>query len=250
VTITIGSLFSGIGGLEMALQAAGCGPVLWHCDSDPMARAVLGIRYPGAPIFDDVRNIDATTPAPDLICGGFPCQDISFAGIGAGIEGERSGLWKECARIVRVLRPRLVFIENVAALAARGLDRVLADLAGLGFDAEWDVFRASDVGAPHRRDRLFILAHAHGVGSKEIRRLGPLDPNRAARGRHADGRRVADARFPPTRDRIDGWLGPQPEVRRGTDGIPNRVALRLLGNAVVPAQAILAFRSLAARAAA
>lgn len=160
--MTIGSLFSGIGGLEMGLEMLGLGPVLWQCDADPYARAVLAHHWPNVHRFDDVRSIDATAPRPDIICGGFPCQDISNAGKRAGIRGARSGLWSEFARIIRVLRPRIVFVENVAALAARGLDRVLGDLAALGFDAEWDCFSAAEVGAPHIRRRLFVLAYASG----------------------------------------------------------------------------------------
>ena len=96
----------------------------------------------------------------DAICGGFPCQDISVAGKGAGIEGARSGLWAEYARIIGELRPRIVIVENVAALLGRGLQRVLGDLAALGFDAEWHCIPASAVGAPHRRDRLWLCAYS------------------------------------------------------------------------------------------
>lgn len=160
--MTIGSLFSGIGGLELGLEACGLGPVIWQAEIDPHARAVLEQHWPEVRRYNDVREIDANAPPPEIICGGFPCQDISNAGKRAGIGGEKSGLWSEYARIIRALRPRVVFVENVAALAVRGLDRVLGDLASLGFDAEWDVLRASDVGAPHLRARLFILAYAHG----------------------------------------------------------------------------------------
>jgi DNA-cytosine methyltransferase len=158
--MTIGSLFSGIGGLEIGLEACGLGPVAWQAESDPFARAVLAKHWPAVRRYEDVREIDHEAPPVDIICGGFPCQDISDAGKRVGISGERSGLWSEFARIVRELRPRIVFVENVSALLGRGLDRVLGDLATLGFDAEWDVFRASDVGAPHLRARIFILAYA------------------------------------------------------------------------------------------
>ena len=100
----------------------------------------------------------------DVICGGFPCQDISVAGKGAGIDGARSGLWSEYARIIGEVRPRYVIVENVAALLGRGLERVLGDLAALGYDAEWHCIPASAVGAPHRRDRVWIVAHAAGAG--------------------------------------------------------------------------------------
>lgn len=162
----IGSLFSGIGGLELGLERAGLGPVVWQVEREAFPRSILAKHWPNVDrSVTDVCEANASNLAPvDLICGGFPCQDISSAGKRAGIvAGKRSGLWREYARIVRVLRPRFVFVENVAALLVRGLDRVLGDLAGLGYDAEWGVFRASDVGAPHRRARLFILAHADGV---------------------------------------------------------------------------------------
>jgi DNA (cytosine-5)-methyltransferase 1 len=156
--VKIGSLFSGIGGLDLGIEQATGGRVVWLCENDPYARAVLAKHWPGVPCYDDVRLLNEQTPAVDLVCGGFPCQDISYAGKGAGIRGARSGLWGEFARIVRLLRPRYVFVENVPALATRGLDVVLGDLAACGYDAEWDLLGACCVGAPHRRERLFILA--------------------------------------------------------------------------------------------
>ncbi len=153
------SLFSGIGGLELGLEWAGLGVTRWQVEQDAFARQVLARHWPDAERFEDVREVTgADFPGCDVICGGFPCQDISVAGKGAGIDGERSGLWGEYARLVRELRPRLVIVENVAALAVRGLDRVLADLAALGYDAEWEVVSAADAGAPHLRKRIFIIA--------------------------------------------------------------------------------------------
>jgi DNA (cytosine-5)-methyltransferase 1 len=154
----IGSLFSGIGGLDIGLEQATGGRVVWMCENDPYARRVLARHFPDMPCYDDVRDVDEGAPAVDLVCGGFPCQDVSAAGSGAGIRGSRSGLWSEFARVVRVLRPGLVFVENVPGLASRGLGVVLGDLAALGYDAEWDCIGACCVGAPHRRLRLFILA--------------------------------------------------------------------------------------------
>ena len=180
----IGSLFSGIGGLERGVElAVADARVVWQAESDPFARAVLAKHWPEVHRYEDVREIDATTPPPDLICGGFPCTDISVAGKGLGIEGPQSGLWSEYARIVRALRPRLVFVENVAALAARGLDRVLGDLAALGYDAEWTVLRASDVGAPHRRARVFLLAYSE---RDAIRQLAERDQRSGRRVRAAE----------------------------------------------------------------
>lgn len=165
----IGSLFSGIGGLERGVEMAVPGVnIVWQAEMDPNARAVLASHWPAVRCYNDVKEIDETAERPDIICGGFPCQDISLAGAGAGITGPKSGLWAEFARIVGVLRPNLVFVENVAAILGRGLDRVLRDLAALGYDAEWETFLASDVGAPHRRDRLFLLAYADRERVREL----------------------------------------------------------------------------------
>jgi DNA (cytosine-5)-methyltransferase 1 len=160
MSLTIGSLFSGIGGLELGLERAGLGPVVWQVEREPYCRAVLAKHWPDAVRHDDVCTVGADTLAPvDVICGGFPCQDISDAGKKVGIGGERSGLWSEYARIVRELRPRYVVVENVAALLRRGIERVLGDLAESGYDAEWDCVPAAAVGAPHIRDRLFVVGY-------------------------------------------------------------------------------------------
>jgi DNA (cytosine-5)-methyltransferase 1 len=157
----LGSLFSGIGGLELGLELAlGC-EVVWQVEREPWPRAVLARHWPAADrSVTDVCKAGASNLAPvDLVCGGFPCQDISTAGSGRGIEhGEKSGLWREYARILRELRPRFVVVENSAALPFRGLDIVLGDLAALGYDAEWSRIGACDVGAPHRRWRCFVVA--------------------------------------------------------------------------------------------
>ena len=156
-------LFSGIGGFSLGLERAGMTTVAF-CEIDPYCRAVLRKHWPDVPCYDDVRLLTAQRLAADgisvdVICGGFPCQDISCAGAGAGIEGERSGLWREYSRLIGELRPRYVIVENVAALLGRGLGVVLGDLAALGFDAEWHCIPASAVGAPHRRDRVWIVAY-------------------------------------------------------------------------------------------
>lgn len=158
--LRIGSLFSGYGGLDMAAEAVFGGTTVWHSEVDPHASKVLALRWPGVPNLGGITAVDWSTVKPvDVIAGGFPCQDISSAGRGAGIkEGTRSGLWYRYADAVRVLRPRFVFVENVGALVVRGLDIVLGDLAALGYDTEWTSLRASDVGAPHRRERIFLLA--------------------------------------------------------------------------------------------
>ena len=155
-------LFSGIGGFSLGLERAGMETVAF-CEISPVCRHLLAHHWPDVPCFDDVTTLTGEQVGPvDVICGGFPCQDISFAGKGAGLAGERSGLWREYARLVRELRPAFVIVENVAALLGRGLGDVLGDLAALGYDAWWDCIPASAVGAPHRRDRLWIVAYARG----------------------------------------------------------------------------------------
>ena len=152
-------LFSGIGGFSLGLEAAGYETAAF-CEISPTCRHLLRHHWPDVPIFDDVTTLTGEQVGPvDAICGGFPCQDISFAGKGAGIGGERSGLWRHYARLIGELRPRNVFVENVAALLGRGLGDVLGDLASLGYHAWWDCIPAAAVGAPHRRDRLWIVAY-------------------------------------------------------------------------------------------
>lgn len=158
--MNVGSLFSGVGGIELGFERARGFTTKWFVERDDYAQAVLRKHWPDAIIYDDVTQVDfGTVPKVDVLTGGFPCQDISNAGKRVGIEGSRSGLWKEYLRAIRALRPRYVFVENVAALLGRGVDVVLGDLASLGYDAEWHCVSASSVGAPHRRDRIFIIAY-------------------------------------------------------------------------------------------
>ncbi len=191
------SLFSGAAGLDMGVELAGISRrVVAYVEREAYACEVLASRMEKgdmapAPIWTDVSTFDGH-PFRGLVgcvSGGFPCQDISVAGKQAGIEGQRSGLWKQFARIVSEVQPRLVVIENVAALRTNGLEVVLADLAALGFDAEWGTLRASDVGATHHRDRLFILAYHHsyglGSGSATARVQGH---QHTSRGHNVDGR--------------------------------------------------------------
>jgi DNA (cytosine-5)-methyltransferase 1 len=182
---TLLELFAGAAGLGLGLHCAIPGlRTVGYVEREAYAASVLVARMADAlldqaPIWDDVGTFDGRPwcGVVDLLAGGFPCQDISVAGKGAGLAGARSGLWSEFARIISEVRPRYVFIENVAALRSRGLDSVLSNLAALGFDAEWTCYRASDAGAPHRRDRIFILANA----------CSDLLRNESGRGSWADG---------------------------------------------------------------
>jgi DNA (cytosine-5)-methyltransferase 1 len=155
----IGSLCTGYGGLDLAVLAVLGGHLAWVADNGPAASRLLATRWPDVPNLGDITTVDWHSVAPvEVITAGFPCQDISHAGTRRGITGPRSSLWHTVADAIGVLRPRLVFVENVAALRNRGLDVVLADLAALRYDATWLCLRASDLGAAHRRDRFFLLA--------------------------------------------------------------------------------------------
>ncbi len=164
------SLFSGIGGMDLGLERAGM-TVVGQCEIDPYCRKVLAKHWPGVPCWDDVTTltgewIEQNCGRVDVIAGGFPCQDVSNAGLRAGISAPRSGLYRELVRCLRVVRPMYAVLENVAALLGRGMGTVLGDLAESGYDAEWDCVPASAVGAPHKRDRVFIVAYAYGVRRK------------------------------------------------------------------------------------
>ena len=166
--LTVGSLFSGIGGLDLGLEWAGGFRTIWFCESDPFCRAVLAEHWPGIPIHGDIRKMDWTKVSrSDVLTGGFPCQDVSTAGKREGIkEGNRSGLWFEFRRAIAALRPRYVLIENVSGLVSGGgLDIVLAGLGSIGYRALRPVLlEAASVGAPHHRERIFILSYNNGGG--------------------------------------------------------------------------------------
>lgn len=151
------SLFAGIGGFDLGLERTGGFKTVAFCEIDPYASRVLKKHWPDVPNLGDVTK--AEFPDADFICAGFPCQDISYAGAGAGLAGERSGLWREVVRAIRMVRPQGTLLENVAALLNRGMGTVLGDLAEIGHDAEWHCIPASAVGAPHRRDRIWIYTN-------------------------------------------------------------------------------------------
>lgn len=160
--VRIGSLASGYGGLDLGVMAVLGGQVVWHADIDPGATRVLTHHWPDVPNLGDIKTIDwAATPPIDVLTGGYPCQPFSHAGLRKGADDDRN-LWPWIADAIRVLRPRLAIFENVAGHLSLGFDRVLADLAALGMDARWGVVSAADAGAPHRRKRLWIVAHPEG----------------------------------------------------------------------------------------
>jgi DNA (cytosine-5)-methyltransferase 1 len=185
----IGSLFSGYGGLDLAVAKVTGATVAWHCEWDDAPSKILEKHFPGVPNYRDVTKVDFTKVEPvDILTGGFPCQDLSLAGKRAGLkDGTRSGLWSEFARAIEEIQPKLVVIENVRGLlsakadngveyseeelaslngkpAIRAMGAVLGSLADLGFDARWQGVRASDAGAPHQRFRIFIVAYPNDNG--------------------------------------------------------------------------------------
>jgi DNA (cytosine-5)-methyltransferase 1 len=251
-------LFSGIGGFSLGLERAGYRTVAF-CEIDPFCRAVLKKHWPDVPCYDDIATLTAGRLRADrievdAICGGFPCQDISVAGKGAGITGTRSGLWTEYARIIGELRPRYVIVENVSALLSRGMDVVLGDLAAFGYDAEWHCIPACAIGAPHRRDRVWIVAYSARIqsGRQEQRAERQRVGKRGQSSNVADasgGRCFRDGTNISQKGQSQSWLGSawcrnshrtdqwltEPDVGRVAHGIPLRVdRLRSLGNAIVP----------------
>ena len=219
-------LFSGIGGFSLGLERAGGFKTVAFCEIEPYCRAVLKKHWPDVRCFDDIRKLCAADiERVDVICGGFPCQDISVAGKGAGLAGERSGLWREYARLVGEIRPKYVIVENVTALLGRGLGDVLGDLASCGYDAEWDCIPAGAIGAIHQRDRVWILAYPGEM--RGARRFPKAFPKQPGFSWCKDVRRTED--IPHRPDLYPSMLC------RGGDGIPSRVdRTGAVGNAVVP----------------
>ncbi len=160
-------VFSGIGGFSIGLEAASMQTVAF-CEINPFCRKILTRHWPSIPVFPDITTINKEDlkmlPRIDVIAGGFPCQDISVAGKQKGIAAKRSGLWKEFARLINEIRPKYAIIENVANLRSKGLIAVLQDLWEIGYNAEWHCIPASAFGAPHRRDRIWIIAHPACIG--------------------------------------------------------------------------------------
>ncbi len=239
-------LFSGIGGFSLGLERSGAFKTVAFCEIEPFCRKVLKKHWPDVPIYEDIRTLTAERLradgiAVDAICGGFPCTDISLAGKGAGIEGPQSGLWSEYARIIGYVRPRYVIIENVSALIGRGLLRVLGDLTALRYDTEWSCICASDVGAPHKRDRIWIVAYPNGEGEYLESVHDKMAGLSALRHTNGSGLAVTQTYYDrppilsPTAIKRADWWTTESDVVRMVHGVSNRVdRIRALGNAVVP----------------
>lgn len=225
--IKIGSLFAGIGGFELGLERAIPGSkTVWQVEQERFCQKILRKHWPDANIYDDVRAVGAhNLEQVDIICGGFPCQDISNAGLGRGLDGEKSSLWFEMLRVICELRPRVAVMENVPAITFRGLPRILGGLSAAGYDSEWKIISARETGAFHLRKRMFVVAYSSGqrlerCKNQEITRI--LGPWR-------------EEQF--TRLLSSQWkLGIPTKSNSGIhDGIPGRMdRLKALGNAIVP----------------
>ena len=268
------ALFAGAGGGILGGKLLGWRTVC-AVEWEPYAAAVLcarqneGILSP-FPIWDDVQTFDGTAwrGRVDVVSGGFPCQDISAAGKGAGIDGERSGMWTHMARIIREVGPRYVFVENSAMLTSRGLGRVLGDLAALGYDARWGVLGAVDAGAPHKRDRIWIVADARHLRGRDWAESNETQPASASgcgevcdtvreglEGANAFNVACESARqygeiAPTATPTFDGmprtaWWATEPDVGRVAHGVAARVdRLKAIGNGQVPSVAALAWNTL------
>jgi len=246
--MTFGSLFAGIGGFDLGLERAGM-TCKWQVEIDDYASRVLAKHWPDVPRHGDVRTFPTADRdwSVDVICGGFPCQDISSAGLRAGLAGKRSGLWYEYSRIIGTLRPKFVIVENVADLLIRGADAVLGELSSLGYDAEWHVIPASALGAPHRRDRVWFVAwdaNRSNERSQRAIRSQQCAYARRVRADVSDTHDKGESDVPingqsrsglPQLAGGRGWWSVEPNVGRVAHGVPARVdRLRCLGNAVVP----------------
>jgi len=242
----IGSLFSGIGGLELGLERAlPNAQTVWQVELDPYCRKVLEKHWPHATRYEDIKEVGGgTLPHVDLVCGGFPCQDVSSAGARRGLAGQRSGLWFEYRRILEELRPRFAIVENVASGKKLWLPQVKADLASLGYATRAIALSAADVGAPHLRRRVFVVADLDG--ESQLARTLDAEVGRASE-------TVADVDLLLLRDEPGGsggtdgrgaakpehlgWRTPQPPMVRMVHGVSRKLdgrRRRALGNAVVP----------------
>jgi len=257
-------LFSGIGGFSLGLERTGGFETVAFCECEDFPRRVLAKHWREVPCYEDVQSLTGDVLARDgitvdVITGGFPCQDLSVAGKRAGLDGERSGLWSEIVRLIGDLSPRYVIVENVANLLSgpsnkRGgwFGRVLGDLATLGYDAVWDCLPAGNLGAPHERDRVWLVAYARREGLEGLRCAFGIAPEVSDAG--GDIARANAEKIQRLHGIQHGWLCPiadgmahgptwggqqwpkaDPLLCRVDDGIPDRVGrTAACGNAVVP----------------
>ena len=267
-------LFSGYGGITYALRDY-VRPI-GYCEIEEYPRAILASRMesgelPFAPIYPDVKKLRGSVGAVDIITGGFPCQDISVAGNGKGLAGERSGLFFEIVRLTKEINPKFVFLENVPAIRTRGLREVIRAFTEMGYDCRWTCISASSVGAPHKRERWFLLAYSNSINSrnkrkKEMQANWRVDKRQAFIDNDGKQESLADSngegleRYPwseiqrskgqfKTADGSfqigENFWSVEPNVGRVVNGVTFRVdRVKALGNGVVPQQVKEAFEVL------
>jgi DNA (cytosine-5)-methyltransferase 1 len=231
--LTVGSLFSGIGGIDLGLERAGM-TIRWQVEKDEWCRRVLSKHWPDVPKYEDVTTLTGhELERVDVLAGGFPCQPASVAGSRKGNEDVERWLWPHFEKFIRVLRPRIVLVENVPGLftvnGGAAFAEIIGGLASMRYDCEWDVVSAADVGAPHLRKRVWIVAYANGSGLERRELLSERASERTTRPTGLDERpRIFDGE-------IGGEWEPESNIRRVAHGVSRRVdRLRGLGNAVVP----------------
>jgi DNA (cytosine-5)-methyltransferase 1 len=262
MSLTVGSLFSGIGGLDLGLERAGM-EVIWQSEIDPYACRVLSKHWKEVPNHGNIKEINwGDIVQPDIICGGYPCQPFSTAGKRNGTDDPRH-LWPWVREAISILRPRYAILENVRGHVSLGLDVVLREMASIGYDAEWQIVSAASVGAPHRRDRVIIIAYP-------IRELADTNSQRHIHGQSkvftaerwlnalsligTSSSDVADTNSTPRQPKQEwqisqsdtercSWWATEPNVGRVANGVSSRVdRLRGIGNSVVPQVAELVGR--------
>ena len=245
MTLRLLDTFSGIGGFSYAAEfLVGGYETTAFVEQNSFCQSILQKHWPKVPIYDDIKTFTPKKGSADVICGGFPCQDISTAGKQAGIkEGTRSGLFYELMRVVRLVEPRFIILENVSAIVANGLDTVLGELAEAGFDAEWACISASNVGACHKRERWWLVAYTNDIRSSRsnlsLSGMCRSDERRKVELGNRQAFRAQRWAYRPSwgKSLTPYWRGyvSKPVLPRGDDGLSNRVdRIKALGNAVVP----------------
>lgn len=246
----IGSLFSGIGGLEFGLELAGVGKTVWQVENNPFCQKVLRKNWPNTRLLGDIRDLDTKDlERVEVVCGGFPCQDISIAGKGAGILGPRSSLWFQFERVLSEIRPEWAVIENVPILRRRGLPTVLWGLTQLGYSVWWGTLGVSQLGGSHKRERLFILANSNRSGPlyQTVFRPGERDYSRFLCENSGEETGGIKSRLGGTITGIPSWLdqsvrgkGKEQHIweqpRQTKEGNQREQRLKALGNSVSPYQ--------------
>ena len=234
---SIGSLFAGIGGFELGLERAIPGAyTLWQVEQNKFCQKVLAKHWTDARIYDDVKNITKNNVQQvDILCGGFPCQDISVAGKGEGLNGKKSGLWWEMHRIIDELQPKAVIMENVAAITIRGLGAVLGSLSQIGYDAEWcTISSAGAFGLPHKRDRWFAVAYPSSIRSQKDKSQSMRSESERERIWNSDAWSLNAIRS-KRGGTPSGTVLSESAICRAANGVPHRMdRVKALGNAIVP----------------